>query len=460
MLSVSNENRMSYSSSPFKQRALLILGILVFIACYQWAYIHWLFPTFGYLGYDYNPPSAGYLLLAWLLSALPSLWMPLSIDRPSKLIYWVLYLFVFIPSMFIPLFAAINPPSQVAELMLVLFAGFALTGLSYRRPLLKLHPHQISSSRFGYGLGLVVGVFTLWVLIAFRGNLHIVSFTDIYDVRNDADAVMAGTLLNYPLLLLSCAINPFLMGWGLYYKRASLFVIGMLGQVLVYSCFGTKASILSVLFILGFYLLFRVRRIPFALTLTWALVAIYVGLSLSFVFAGDEPGLILTGILALVFMRTFALTGLLTAQYYYFFQHNPLTLYSHLKGVSWFINYPYHYYLGSEIGYYYYGSLVDTTAHLWAMDGLAALGLPGILFVSVVCALVFWVLDSAAQKHDPRLAALVICYAAYNLASLSMFTTLLSRGLGLLMVILYLMPREQSEVSREPIVSGAVAPAN
>ena len=72
----------------------------------------------------------------------------------------------------------------------------------------------------------------------------------------------------------------------------------------------------------------------------------------------------------------------------------------------------------------------------------------------------FWVLDSAAQKHDPRLAALVICYAAYNLASLSMFTTLLSRGLGLLMVILYLMPREQSEVSREPIVSGAVAPAN
>ena len=125
----------------------MILGILVFIACYQWAYIHWLFPTFGYLGYDYNPPSAGYLLLAWLLSALPSLWMPLSIDRPSKLIYWVLYLFVFIPSMFIPLFAAINPPSQVAELMLVLFAGFALTGLSYRRPLLKLHPHQISSSR-------------------------------------------------------------------------------------------------------------------------------------------------------------------------------------------------------------------------------------------------------------------------------------------------------------------------
>ena len=41
------------------------------------------------------------------------------------------------------------------------------------------------------------------------------------------------------------------------------------------------------------------RRVPFALTLTWALVAIYVGLSLSFVFAGDEPGLILTGILAL-----------------------------------------------------------------------------------------------------------------------------------------------------------------
>jgi hypothetical protein len=455
-----NENRMSNSGGPFRQRALLILGILVFIACYQWVYIHWLNPTFDYFGYEYNPPSAGYLLFAWLLSALPSLWMPLSIDRPSKLIYWVLYLTVFIPSMFIPLFAGINKPSEVTRLMIVLFAGFAITGLSYRRPLLKLKPPRLTASRFWFGFTLIAVVCTVWVLIAFRGNFQIASFIDIYDVRNAADDVMAGTLVNYPLMWLYGAISPFLMGWGLFYRRASVFGAGMLGQVLVYSCFGNKASILSIFFILGFYLLFRVRRFPFGLTLTWSLVAIFVSLSVCSIFAENEVGSVLFTGLTLVFMRTFGLAGLLTAQYYYFFQHNPLTFYSHLKLINLLIHYPYHYYLGSEIGYYYYGSLVDTTAHLWAMDGIAALGLVGILFISVVCTLVFWLLDSAAQKHDPLLTALVVSYAAYNLANLPLFTTLLSRGLGLLIVIFYLMPREQSEASSEPMVSGAVAPAS
>lgn len=451
---------MNDPTSGFRQRALLIFSVLAFIACYQWVYIHWLYINFSYLGYDYNPRSIGYMLLAWMLSALPSLWMPLTLARPSQLIYWVLYLTVFIPSMFVPLFAGINPPTEVAKLMLTLFVGFAITGISYRLPLLKLRSPRLPKSLFWYGFILVTSIFTVSLIVGFWGHLHIVSFSDIYDVRNEADTVMEGTLLNYPLLLLSCAINPFLMGWGLYHRRASLFVTGMLGQVLVYSCFGTKASVLAVLFVLGFYLLFRVGRIPFALKLTWALVALFVVLSLSFILAGDEPGLILTATLTLVFMRTFALPGLLTAEYYYFFQHNPLTYYSHLKGISSIITYPYNHYLGTEIGYYFYGILNDTTAHLWAMDGLAALGLPGILLVSAFCTFVFWMLDSFAQKHDPRLAALVITYTAYNMANLSMFTTLLSRGFGLLMVILYLMPREESKVSLEPMISASVAPAS
>jgi hypothetical protein len=345
--------------------------------------------------------------------------------------------------------------------MLVLFIGFAITGISYRRPLLKLHTPCLSRSQVWYGFGLIAGLFALSLLVAFRGHLHIVSFSDIYDVRNEADTVMEGTLLHYPLLLLSCAINPFLLGWGLYHKRASLFITGMFGQLLVYSVFGTKASILSILFILGFYLLLRGSRIPFSLKLTWALAALCAGLSLSVVLAGDEPSLIFTAILSLVFMRTFALPGLLTAQYYYFFQHNPLTYYSHLKVMDLIVRYPYKYPLGTEIGYYFHGVLDDATAHLWAMDGLAALGLPGILFVSVICAFFFWMLDSFAQKHDSRMVALVVTYSAFNLANLSMFTTLLSRGLGLLMVILYLMPpQKKSELSLESAVSESVAPAS
>jgi hypothetical protein len=450
----------SHGKSNPKQRAFLVLGILVFIACYQWIYIHWLNPTFDYFGYEYNRPSAAYLLLAWLLSALPSFWMPLSIDRPSKLIYWVLYLTVFIPSMFIPLFAGINKPSEVTGLMITLFAGFAITGLSYLRPLLNLHPPHLAGSRFWYGFSLVAGVLTLWVIVAFRGNLHIVSFMDIYDIRNAADDVMAGTWLNYPLMLLPGAIDPFLMGWGLYHKKPWMFVMGALGQLLVYGTMGTKGSVTSILFIPAIYFLVRGDRSRFAIRLTWSVIMLFVVLSVLAPFAGDTPGLLLWTVLFVVFSRVFGANGLLTAQYYGFFQINPHTYLSHAKVFNWFIHYPYANSLGLEVGPYYLGDpTFDATAHFWATDGIAGFGLWGILLVSALCAFVFWTLDSVAQGHDSRLAALVISYVAYNFANGSLFTTLLSGGLGLLMVILYLMPREHSEVSRKPLISPSVAPA-
>jgi ABC-type uncharacterized transport system permease subunit len=96
------------------------------------------------------------------------------------------------------------------------------------------------------------------------------------------------------------------------------------------------------------------------------------------------------------------------------------------------------------------GNDADPTAHFWAIDGIGALGLPGVLLISAFCGLVFWALDSAAQKHDPRLAALVTCYAAYNIANISIFTSLYSGGLAILVLALYLMPAEAVERWKEP----------
>src|SRR5439155_22707273 len=80
------------------------------------------------------------------------------------------------------------------------------------------------------------------------------------------------------------------------------------------------------------------------------------------------------------------------------------------------------------------------------IDGSEALGLPAMLVILVICCLVFCVVDSTANRHDARLAALVLTYATYNLANISLFTSLLSGGLGLLTVFLYLLqPKEGME---------------
>jgi hypothetical protein len=435
----------SESRGVTKGRPWLILGILAYVGCFQWMYVHFLYPTFGYFGYDYNPPGTGYLALAWILSVFPSLWMPMELTRPSLLAYWILYLMVIIPSMFVPLYAGLNPPSEISVLMVVLFVGFVISGSSYMVPLCRVRPIQMSRRLFWIGFGVAAATLTLWMIVVFRHNLQIVSFQYVYELRQTASDIMGERQVNYTYMWLSAAINPFLMGWGLYHKRRWLFVFGALGQLLAYSVVGLKSYILSIAIVLGLYMLFKMRRPAFALKIVFAALALMGGLCLSYYLSGESPGLIHRIVLALVFQRALSNEGLATAQYYDFFQRNPLTYLSQVHGVSLFVNYPYKYPIGEEIGLAYAGTTdLDATAHFWATDGLGGFGLWGVLFVSVLCALVFWILDSTAGKHDPHLTALLISFAVLVLANTSLFTSLASGGLGLLILFLYLMPVESA----------------
>jgi hypothetical protein len=450
---------MSKPTNTAKQRILLACGMIAYVACFHWMYIHYLDATWAYFGFNYFAPSMKYVVLAWVLSLLPSLWMPINLSRPSQLAYWVLYITVIVPSMFVPLFAGINPATEIVVLMIVFFVSFAITGASYLLPLLPLPSLRISRKAFWLFFGIVAGALVIWVVGVLHSHLHIVSFADIYDQRNSVKDVSEGTAVSYALMGLTGAFNPFLMGFGLYYRRYWLLLTGIVGQLLVYSALGTKGSILSIIFIPGVYAVFKVGRSPFGLKVPFGFLAVLAGLCLSLVAVGYDPNPIHFLVLFVILMRTLPMGGLVTAWYYNFFQQNPVTYYSHVTGVNWFVHYPYANFIGLEIGSFYQsGSDLDATAHFWATDGLEAMGLSGVLLISVFCTLVFWALDSAARRHDPRLSALIATYAAYNFANISIFTTLFSGGLVFLVLFLYLLPPERGmEFAPSRSKSGALA---
>jgi len=442
---------MKLSSAPEQsgtlRRRLLLVGLCAgYVLCLQWIYNNWLYPVFAYFGFDYIDPPGGYVLLGWILSLLPSLWMPLRLSRPSQMAYWVLYLTVLVPSLFFPLYARLDSLPDIGLLMLTMFAGFAITGLSYLLPLIPVRESQVSNASFWTGLTLLFGLLVLWVFAVFRDQMSFLSFYDVYDLRSGAEDLLEGRNVNYALMLLSGAVNPFLMGWGLYHRRKLAIAAGIFGQLVIYSSMGTKGSLLSIVFILGFYILSRNERIPFGLKVVGCIVGLLAVLSLATYFISgqnldSDSNPFLFMLFSVIFMRTFCINGVLTGQYFDFFQNNPQTYYSHIKGVSWFAHYPYANTPGIEVGSFYSGDpTLDATAHFWAADGLAAWGLAGVLLISVLCALVFWMLDSCSQRHDIRLVVLVTCYTAFNLSNISIFTTLLSGGLLLLMMLLYLLP--------------------
>jgi hypothetical protein len=80
----------------------------------------------------------------------------------------------------------------------------------------------------------------------------------------------------------------------------------------------------------------------------------------------------------------------------------------------------------------------------------ASFGLPGILMISVLAGIVFWVYDSASRELQPDFAVLAGLYVALFLSNGSLFTTLGSAGLGLLILVLWIMPKSLTGAEPAP----------
>lgn len=419
------------------------MAVVAYVAAYQLLYITWLSPAFAYMGFDYTAPSYLLVVLAWGLSILPVLWSPISLTRPSQMIYWVLYFAVFVPSMFVPMYVRLSQVTDVVELMVTMFVGFSLLSLVYVLPLPTFR-HDILPAHLFWALVTSINIaLSLWIVSVFHGNFHLVSFGDVYELRTDADTIMAGTKVAYALTWLAGSINPFLMARGLMYKERLLFWAGCGGELFLYSAAGNKTAILSPIMIFVLYLLLRNGVTRFATRLCWVLVLGLLSLyGVSLVLAvSDSP--ILFYLIAIVFMRALGSPGLFSAQYYSFFHSHPLTYLSHVTGPNLLVHYPYHQALGLEIGHYFMGVFdLNSNAHFWATDGIASFGLPGIVMVSFFCVFLFWTLDVAANGHKPVFATLALIFAAVDLANTSLFTTMFSGGMFLSILLLLFMPKE------------------
>lgn len=433
----------SFLLAPLNRRVALVAGTLAYISAYHLLYVTWLSPVYEYYGFHYVAPSFVLAFLAWMLSILPAFWSPIALYRPSLVIYWTLYFVVYIPSMFVPLYARINPLPDVIELMLSIFLGFILIGLTYIVPLPKFRNNLVPPLIFWLVMVALILGLNLWIVLLFRNNLHFVSFGDVYDLRSDADIIIAGSKVAYAMTWLAGSINPFLMAYGLVNKKRLLFAVGTLGELLLYTAAGNKATILVPLMVVAFYFLLRSETSKFACRLSWLLTAGFVCLlGVSLVLTAFDST-VLNYVMGIFFMRTFGLPGLYSAQYYSFFHSHPLTYLSHVNGINQFIHYPYANQLGNVIGHTYSGVFdYDSNAHFWATDGIAGLGLPGILIMSAVCAFFFWVLDFAANGHRPALAALAFVYEAMNITNASLFTTIISGGTFITVLFLLFLPKD------------------
>ena len=428
----------------FRVRLLTLVGVAAYAWFFKQLYIEWLEPWFAYFGFTYLEPNLTTRMLQWVLALVPLVWMPMGVRRPSVLIYWILYLVVYVPSIFVPAFLALRPTWEINLQQIVLFVSFWITGLGCKLKPLKIPVLKVSSKLFWLIFSITAILLTIWVVVAFNGRLKLVSVSDVYGQRSEANELLEKGYLAYALVFLSGFINPVLLALGIFKKKPYLFFIGTMGQLLIYSAAANKSVMASIIFIPFMALLLFKNRGSFGLVLSSSL-AILLGLLYFFGKANADTQGFAFAITSLVILRTVAVPGLVMGEYAEFFATHPLTYMSHIHGVDKIIKYPYGTDIGHELGLYYTGNPeVNANANFWCTDGIAAFGVIGLLTASVACALFFWALDSSSSRVDVRFSAMIVSFTALTLANASLFTTLITGGAVLLMLFFKFMPSDGS----------------
>jgi hypothetical protein len=422
--------------APLRLRLLGVSALYVFLL--HLAYVYLVSPNFSYMRLTYAPKSLWVVIWSVILALIPTVWMPLRLHRPSLVVFSILYLFVVVPICIVPAYIGQLEPLELLKLQLAILLGFALLGVFYGLPLLQAPRIRLSQSQLLLGVS-AFAVICYGVILGITGfRLRMPNPLNVYDIRADYNDLAAGRsfIFGYAMSWQISVINPFFIARGLVSKNLVLVVIGVLGELLVYSITGMKDALFSGGWCLLLLLVSKKsRNVVLGITSVMAgVVALSIGLDT----------LTHTYMFSAMFVRRMIFDpGLLTSLYFDFFSNNPHLLLGHsiLKNV---VDYPYTLDPAYLIGALYFGhDDLSANANLWA-DGYSNFGYIGIYGVSLVLGTVLWLIDSFAQNTDARLVMILVGIPSLVLANTALLTSLATHGLVLTIFLVYLMPKEKS----------------
>lgn len=421
-------------SSRWGWRAVLILICTGYVAAFVIVYHRVIIPVWGYEGYR-SIATPEHATGGWVLAMLPSLWMPIQLKRPSMLVYWLLYLLVIVPVCVIPIYSLQDQSSGPTLMAACIVGVFGLTRIIYRLPLFAVPRLHLQSYEFLVVLMLLSSVFYALMILSFGLHFRYVPLEQVYSIRAQFKETLnqGSRLTAYAIVWQMYVINPLLMSSGMINRQPFPAIAGAAGQLAIYSISGFRDVLFSAGFLL--YLLWTMRKgKPFGLRLasTWVLIVCAAGALEFFHISRTLAGLIGE--------RMTAGPGLLTGYYYEFFSSHPKALLGQSMFFRSWIDYPYALGPAELIGYTYFrDSSMSANANLWA-DAYANFGYAGIIIFTILLAAILWLYDSIAAGHDIRLCALVVALPAFALANSGLLTSVVTHGIGLAILIVYLMP--------------------
>ena len=414
--------------------AVNILTAIIYIFLFRRVYEDCLYGVFDYYGFKIDNTAFGDEIITNLLSFLPILLYRPNNKKASDFVAIIIYVMIYIPSLMSLQYYYTNYTFAI-KYQLVYFVGMCLFFLvsKNRRSLYVLTSSVYVRPKVIMVFSVIIALVTL---IVFRGNIKLVSFEDVYGLRETGGGIADSIpLFGYFYQWMSTVFSPVLVAYGCYKNNKKIIIGGFALSLLFYMTCGMKSTLFIP--ILSYFLYKSLDKDEGNIVKVFPWLT--VGLAIPYFFYLSFQSRIAEILVGLILMRTYGIAAYMTPIYIDVFQQYPYTYYSHIRIVdAIFGMYPFTTYaLGMEVNQAY--GTVDPEANMNAnfmvTDGIAAGGLLGVLFISVLFYFFLIILNRLTNRFEYCFVVSIMTGAVISLTNNSLFTTLLTCGLLVVLLI-------------------------
>ncbi len=396
-----------------------IFYALIYIVLFDYIWEHYEAVYFAYSGViyisDFSHRMEGYFYALY-----PILFFR-GLRNASSWVAIMLYYFGYVPMIMglcldIPLNSSIDIQSYYIVLSIAMSSFFLADD---KKIVLRRKSQKKLPPKYLWNLTII---FTIILLVTFSGNMRIVNFTEIYQLRKENSSVdVAG--IGYIYSWCANFFYPLVFCTGLLRNNKKLIVIGISLFLLLFSIMGQKSDFFAPLIL---YVLYRtVIWVDKYRTNIMAPISLGILLLSIFLFSRIESDSVYE-IAGLFFSRTLGVSAYHVPMYLNFFEHNPYTYFSHINIINAITNmYPYTQSIGEMVA----GDGSNSNAIFWLMDGVAGCGVYGVMLISVVVYFFLLFLNGICNEKNKYFIYTMMLIPMVALVNVSFFTTVLSKGI-------------------------------
>jgi hypothetical protein len=382
--------------------------------------------------------NAGYCLSVSIVKFIESyfllflmfIFMPKMTRRLSEIIIWLLVLFSYVPMLTV--FAL----ADKARIYMYATTGFWLLVFLLLNVIPRMSFNFLKkrqSKIICYSIFIFFSVAILVIIYKYLGFSFNFDINKVYEIRakyKNINIPLAFYLFNW----LSYIINPAFFAIFLKKRRWFFVVLVIFIQFILFSVTGNRIYLLILPYIYTLTRLFQSKR-PFVYACLGISLIIILGM-FSYWLTKDVW---VTGFFS---ERLFISPANLSFQYYDFFSQHDFIYFSSTTIFSSFLHYPYHVDPPHLIGEVYYGPDSNANNGIVA-DAYMNFGFMGFILWPILLVIILKLADSCAKHKDMEIALAVMGTTVLSLVNGYLFTSLLTNGVVIGLLILYLLPMQK-----------------